>query len=206
MISTDPWIWFGALITIGFMSLLYKDNVFFRFAEVSYASFAIGHTVIVAISTLQTRLQPIGKGSYILIVPTILGILTFLIISKKYSWLAAYPLSILVGVTLSVRIGGMLSGDIVAQIGSVVSDGITIMSGKSSIISLTALISFIATITSLTYFIFTREHTGIHKWSAKLGQYFMMIAFGAYVANMVLSETAFALNKVIFLLRIWLGI
>jgi hypothetical protein len=36
MISTDPWIWLSALLSLSCFTLLYGDNKFFRWAETTY--------------------------------------------------------------------------------------------------------------------------------------------------------------------------
>lgn len=209
MVSADPMVWLGGLLTLGFFSLLYRDNPLFRWAEVTYVSVAIGHTVVIGLNTLQTTLKPLAegaKGAFILIIPVILGLLSLFVVWRRYAWLAAYPMSILIGVSLSMRVGRRVSSDIVRQLQSTVGDAATIVGGGDALTVLTAIISVIATITALTFFIFTREHRGVHRWSSRLGQYFLMICFGGYVANMLLSEIAFALNKMIYILKLWLGL
>jgi hypothetical protein len=68
------------------------------------------------------------------------------------------------------------------------------------------IIGVVGVVTTLSYFTFTREHTGAIGTSAKIGRYFIMGAMGAGFGMAFISQGTFLLNVVIFLLRDWLGI
>ena len=43
--STDPWVWLSALLTLCIFSFLYKDNPFFKFAEHLFTGLSVGYTI-----------------------------------------------------------------------------------------------------------------------------------------------------------------
>jgi hypothetical protein len=71
---------------------------------------------------------------------------------------------------------------------------------------LNAIFIVIAVLTILTYFTFTREHTGALGYSTKIGRLIMMLALGGGFGMAILSQGTFLLNILLFLVRDWLHI
>jgi hypothetical protein len=46
-ISTDPWVWIAAFLTLAIFSLLYKDNPFYKVAEHLFVGLSIGYGVVI---------------------------------------------------------------------------------------------------------------------------------------------------------------
>jgi len=207
MVSTNPWIWLGAFLTIGFYSLMWKDSPVYRWAQESFIAFAIGHSVVMAVGALQSSAKPIISGqNYLLIIPFVLGCLQFFIVWRKYAWLAAYPLSIIVGVQMCLGVGPWIKADIISLTIATVRDAGKIFTSGTGLGAFTGIVLVVTTVSILSYFIFTVELGPIHKASLTLGRYLMMVTFGAYVATIFIAQTAFAVNRVIYILKLWLGL
>lgn len=61
----------------------------------------------------------------------------------------------------------------------------------------------------LTYFFFTVKREALGGGVgliSKIGRYFMMVAFGAVFANIILSRSTLFFSRMVFLLVQWLGI
>jgi hypothetical protein len=63
---------------------------------------------------------------------------------------------------------------------------------------------FIGFLTVLAYFFFSLPHRGIHGAGARVGIYFLMVAFGASFGYTVMARVSLLISRVQFLLRDWL--
>jgi hypothetical protein len=202
------WIYIGVAITMAAWSFLYKESILFRWAERTYLSAAIGHSVVVGIYTLRDRYYPITvEGKYLLIIPAILGYFYLFIISKKFRWVARYPIAITMGVGLASQAIGTISADFIGQILGIIREGGRIF-GTSPQTAFTSALTIIVTLFSLSYFIFTVKTTGtfgqIYTRIFKISQYCLMAALGAMAGNYILGTglaiTVATIQRIIFAL------
>ena len=68
------------------------------------------------------------------------------------------------------------------------------------------LLIIVGVIATLIYFYFSKEHKGILGIGAKVGIWFMMIAFGASFGYTVMARISLLIGRVYFLLHNWLGV
>ena len=61
------------------------------------------------------------------------------------------------------------------------------------------------TLTTLSYFFFSREHRGALGISAKTGIWFLMISFGAAFGTTVMSRMSLLIARAYFVIHEWLG-
>jgi hypothetical protein len=196
--------WLGALIILGYLSLLfYKENPWSRWVEYSIIALGIGWVVVYNTWLLVDYVvTPFQQGNVSVVVPVILGLLAYAQFSKKYRYLVRWPLAFISSVGLAVVLAGIPLSAFIVQFRSI---AVPLTAGNAFDI-VNAIIVIIGVITTLSYFIFTREHKGALAISAKVGRYFMMAAFGAGFGMAVISQGTFLLNVLIFLLRNWLHI
>jgi hypothetical protein len=64
----------------------------------------------------------------------------------------------------------------------------------------------VGVIATLSYFYFSKEHKGVLGVAAKIGIWFMMIAFGASFGYTVMARISLLIGRVYFLLHNWLGL
>ena len=67
-------------------------------------------------------------------------------------------------------------------------------------------VSIVGVITGIIYFFFSKEHKGIFGGFAKIGIWFLMIAFGASFGYTVMARISLLIGRVYFLLHNWLHI
>ena len=78
--------WVAAGLTLFIYSFLYKDNPLFKLGEHLYVGISVGYSVVLAWHTVFLRLlwEPLKKditenpavfGSYVLLIPAVLGLL-----------------------------------------------------------------------------------------------------------------------------------
>jgi hypothetical protein len=57
-------------------------------------------------------------------------------------------------------------------------------------------IIFVGCITTISYFILTREHKGLLKWPGLIGKYFIMIALGANFGRIAMTRFATDIDRI----------
>ena len=202
MLSTlSPWI--GVLVTIGFWSYLYKENPLFRVVEFTFIGFATAHATVMAITELKKNLVApiVNKSNYILLVPTVLGLLLYTRYSKDLRFLERFPISIMVGIGTGVAVMAMVRAQLLAQIQQ------TIQPGKPIDVLIIALL----TLGSVTYFIFSSEE-GLPKSTIpfynglrRIGRIAIMAAMGAAFGNLCVTRYTMAISRIMEAVKLFIG-
>ncbi len=193
-LSTGTWI--AGLVTIAILSLVWKENPFYRSAEHLYVGVSAGHAVVMAYGNIRdTAVKPIQEGKSMWIVPLVLGVLLYTRYFRKISWLARYPVSVLVGIGTGVAVRGAIHGDFTQQVAATIK-----VAGVNDIL----LMLFV--VASLSYFFFSRELRGPMSMLPKSGRLVLMVAFGAAFGTTVMGRMALLIGRIQFVLGDWLGI
>ncbi len=194
----------GAALILAYMSMIFwRENLWSRWAEYSIVGLGIGYSLVTTSWRIMDYIvEPFQGGEVWVAVPVILGLLTYFQFSTKHRWMIRWPMAFLAAVGVSIILLGIPSANFITQIRAI---AIPLTTGNS-IDFINAIIGIIGVITTLSYFTFTREHTGVIGTSAKIGRYFIMGAMGAGFGMAFISQGTFLLNVLIFLLRDWLGI
>jgi hypothetical protein len=209
MISTDPWVWLSAILTLCSFTLLYGDNKFFRFAEHTFTAVVIGHAVVLGFFTLRDSwFYPlIVKQNLILIIPIILGILIILIVWRKYAWIASIPMAIMIGVSQGIVLRGLVNTDVMGNVKAVVAETASVLAGTPAN-QIGTLIRMIFTIAAVFYFMFTFTFKGSSKYLGYVqtfGKYVILIFLGLYIGNQSMQNSMLATSAINRLVRNWLG-
>ena len=172
-----------AAMVLATWSYLYKENIFSRTAA----------TIIIAVSTfhhfMRNMIQAYDRavipsledGKYLNIVPIFLGLLLYTRLSKQYSWLSSYSFSI----TLGMGTGAVLSALFSSNVLRLVADAVE-APWKSPWGLASGLLVFVGSMLALTYWIFTKEATGLFGYGVRIGRIFLMISIGYLYAQDVL--------------------
>ena len=212
--GTDPSVvwgyWVAAILTLAIYSFLYKDNPLYKFAEALFVGIGAAYWMCLLYhETLYPKLlQPLFFPTpeqpfmWIRIFPGILAIFMLLRFYPKLSWLSRWALGFIVGMYSAVNITGFGQGDFVAQIHATMTTSIT-GSVRDVILNLIAIIGIFAV---LIYFFFSKEHKGALGGVAKLGIWFLMVAFGASFGYTVMGRVSLLIGRMTFLLRDWLNL
>ncbi|MFH2037407.1 MAG: hypothetical protein ABIJ45_13480 [Candidatus Zixiibacteriota bacterium] len=197
-------IWLRAYLILSLFSFLYKDNKFYKMSEHIFAGLSAGyyvgliwHSVII-----QQLINPMfDNGKWFLIFPGILGILMFARLIPKWSWVSRVSLAFVIGNTAGIYIIQSLHGSIMLQVAPMVTS-IGGSAGNFST-SLLTLIVTVGVISTLIYFYFSKEHTGLMGYTAKVGIWFIMIAFGAHFGYTVMGRISLLIGRAQFLYFDW---
>jgi len=167
----------GSFFIISVLSMLWKDNPVFKFGQQAIIGATIAQYVLFNMKNLlNMAIIPISQGKWTYIIPVFLGLLMYTRLSPSYSWLSRYPVSVLVGVGVGVMVPGLLRGQVIGQVQKTIVD---ITSATTTYDLINAIIILIGVVTAITFFLFTKEHTGVLGVSARIGRIFLMFSLGA---------------------------
>jgi hypothetical protein len=192
--------WIAAFLTLCVFSFLYRDNPFYRFAEHLFVGSAAGYLLAVQ---YQNVIKPnvigeMNQGNMLPLVPLALGIILLGRLWPRTSGIARWSLAFYVGIYSGIAIPSYLQAQIFAQLADQVKP---FAPGWGAINSALILIGFI---TVLSYFFFSAAHKGVHGLSARIGIWFLMVAFGASFGYTVMARVSLLIARMQFLLRDWL--
>jgi len=196
--SSDPWVWVAAFLTLCIITFLYKDNPFFKFAEHLLVGVSLGYIISIYYHNafIPKVWDPLLKQEFRIVIPALLGLLSFSILVPKYSWLVRYPIAFTIGVWSGLTIPRNFQGLIFEQV-----QGTMITT-----LSLSGVIMVIGVITTVVYFYFSAEHKGTIGNVAHIGIWFIMLAFGAAFGYTVMARVSLLIGRMQFLLHDWLGV
>lgn len=209
--SKSIMVWIAAILTLSIYSFLYKDNVFYKFAEHLFVGVSVGYSVSVVWQNAFIRrvFDPLFiTRTYIvndkfslylflaIVIPTLLGLLMLSIFTKKQAWLIRIPIAFVVGSYAGMGIAPSFQANIFEQTRSTL----------YVTLSISASIMIVGVISTLVYFFFSKEHKGLLGKTASLGIWFIMIAFGASFGYTVMARISLLIGRMQFLLHDWLGV
>jgi hypothetical protein len=211
---TDPLaiagLWTALFLMLAIYSYpLWKENPVYRFAEHTFVATALAIGIIVNLQSLMnTAVTPLMKGSFLMIIPIILGLCMYFLLVPKQRWVSRYPIAILVGSSLGLGIASNPLPSIINQIISTVTPpkaGTAVWAmfpGSPTGDWFSFAFVAVGCVCATTYFLLTYEHTGPVKPVTIAGRYFIMLALGAYFGNTVLFRFSMLAERGQYILKV----
>jgi hypothetical protein len=215
----------AALLTLGIVSFLYKDNPFYKLCESVFLGVSAGYWFVVLfwenmvpklyenISHAYTKpVTDAGVPSLLYVVALILGIMMLMRLVPKLGWMSRWPLSVVVGATAGLWFLTYMQSNALAQLRATLLPIVNfeaIRAGTGVGLSgwfsryLGNLVIITGTVTGLCYFYFSKEHKGVFGGLARVGIYFLMITFGASFGYTVMSRMSLLLGRIDFMISDW---
>ncbi len=196
-------IWLRAYLILSLFSFLYRDNVFYKLSEHIFAGLSAGYYVGLIWQTviIQQLVNPmVDNGNWWLIFPGFLGVLMFTRLIPKWSWISRVSLAFVIGNTAGIYIISSLHGLIFPQVASTI---LSLDTGNGFAGTVLALLVVVGVISTLIYFYFSKEHTGLLGATARVGIWFIMIAFGAHFGYTVMGRISLLIGRAEFLYYEW---
>ena len=196
--------WLMALCTLALFSFMYRDNPVYKVAEHIFAGLTAGYQVGLVWDTviIQQLWDPMFAGRWWLFIPGLMGVLMFARFSEKYSWVSRISLAFVMGITAGIFLVSQLHGLVLPQIKDTM---LPLWNGGGIGASILTLIVVVGVLATLIYFYFSKEHTGALGVTAKVGIWFIMIAFGAHFGYTVMGRVSLLIGRVQFLIDDWIG-
>lgn len=216
--STTIGVWVAAFLTLGIMSFLYKDNPIYKLCESIFVGVSAGYWFVVEfynvvlprvwdnLAIAVNVLQQDGRidwfhWSYLL--GGILGVLMLLRLIPKIGWISRWALAVVVGTTAGLWLINYLVSNAMIQIQYTI---IPLYVSGDLNTTIGNIIIVVGTFCGLIYFFFSKEHKGAFGGAAKIGIWFIMIAFGASFGYTVMSRMSLLIARMDFLVGTWLGL
>jgi len=198
--------------------LIFGDNALFRLVTYTFIGVVAGYVVILVIfQVLLPRLSSLlisQEPALVLIgvVEIVLGLMLFLKLWQRTSFLGALPMAILVGVGAAVTVGGSVFGTLFGQIGGTI--GLfDLQKNSDPLLSLLeGTFVLVGTVSTLAYFQFNvrskaalAEQDGkagrapVIKVLAVIGQVFIGITLGAMFAGVYTSALTALIERIGFI-------
>jgi len=191
--------WTFAIFSLAILSYLWKLNYVYKIAETFAVGSLLAHTFINTWtgSIEGICLTPLLSGQVVRIIPLVFGLLIFTRLSRPYAWISRYPTALLAGIGVGVMFGATFDAQILTQIAMTASAFVD----KDILSALVILVGMFAT---LTYFVYTKEHTGPLGISARLGRIFAMFSFGMNYAAELIWYITLVVGILIRLVDLWI--
>jgi len=219
----DIWVWIGAFLTLSILSFLYKDNVFYKFAEHLFVGVSAAYWMVVSIwgtlfPNLIAKIYPEAvrfvlpsladrEPEYHYIFAAIMGILLLMRLSSKIGWISRWPMAFIVGTTAGLNLVRFLRSDFIGQIQNTMIPLYALKNGSFSFLeSFSNIIIVVGVMCGLIYFFFSKEHKGGFGTASKIGVWVLMITFGAGFGYTVMARISLLVGRMQFLLGDWLGL
>ncbi len=205
--------WFAAFLTLAILSFLYKDNPIYKAAEHLYVGASAAYAVIyvyffdVKPLLLERFANSPVLERWLLVIPGFMGLLMLTRFIPKYAYISRIPISFTVGMGAGLGITAAFQGFLIPQLQSTLipivvwsTNGFQLMDTINNIIMV------VGVLCTLTYFYFSKPHTGILGHSAKLGIVYIMVAFGAAFGYTFMARVSLLIGRVYFLVHDWLAL
>ncbi len=196
-------IWLAAFFTLAIYSFLYGDNPVYRFAEHAFVGLGAAHMAVMGWESMYQRAwTPMAtKGEWWWMGAIIGGILLLLRWFPKVRWISRIPLGFMMGVAAGLSATRAVDAEFWAQIRSTVSMP---LNGANNIIYV------LIVLCTLAYFLFVFNEKNSFGKGIKavglIGQYTMMIAFGASLGSTIMARLSLVIARLDFLFKTWLHI
>jgi hypothetical protein len=186
----------AAFLTICIYTFLYRDNPFYKFAEHLVVGVSAGYFAVILYFNgfVPKLIEPLKQGQYWYIFPGILGIMIWTRFSRKWSWISRFSLAFYIGSGSGIAIPLYLQNYVLRQLNSTM-----LPVGFSSWPLITNILIIIGVFCGLTYFYFSKEHTGAFGASAKVGIWTLMVGFGAGFGLTVMGRVSLLAERVVFI-------
>lgn len=210
------WTLIGFVVTLLVFSYVLGDNPLFRIAAYILVGVSAAYAALLVIyQVLLPRLiQPLAQGSYLLVIPLLLGVLLLAKLFPRFSAVGSLSMGYLVGAAAGVAVGGALLTTLLGQMQGAINefDLVTAarQNGNTQLMQISeGVILLVGTVASLAYFQFgarkrpdqaPRRHPLIDIL-AQVGQVFIAITLGALFAGVFSAALAALVERLDFIIQ-----
>jgi hypothetical protein len=193
-------LWTGWVLMLMVYSYpLYKENPAYRLAEYLYIGVTLAITIMVNLNNVVSMaVRPMLQGQILMIIPIIVGLLVFTMLSPQYRWVSRYPIALLVGTGFGLGIRGTIK----PNLQDAIIDTITAPTEGGAMAWINFVYVAVGLVCAVLYFLLTYEHTGLLQAPSRIGRLFIMIGLGAYFGNTVLFRFTMLAGRAKFFLQV----
>ncbi len=193
----------AALLTLAIFSILYKENIVYRYAEHLFVGIATGYGLVITWKDVLVPkwLDPmLSGGAWPWMFAMVAGLMWYTIFLRKYEWTSR----LLIGTFMGLAAGESFRAFGTFYMPQITSSFRPLWAGSVGA-SLNQLVVFITLVTVLSYFFFAfRYERKVLQVSAQTGRYLLMLSFGAIFGSTVMARLSLFIERIHFLLKDWL--
>lgn len=197
--------WVAAIATLAILSVVYRENRFYRFFEHLFIGVATGFGVFITWrdALAQTWWQPLSTGSWYWILAPLVALLFYTVYFPKYAWLSRFLISVMFGLGAGAAFRGFYS-----QVWPQVTSSFLPLLPRGEVTvgeAFNNLVFLLTLICVMVYFFFSFRHEKqAIRGTARMGRWLLMIAFGATFGSTVMARFSLLIDRIHFLLADWL--
>lgn len=208
-------LWLSALATLAIFSFLYKENRLYRFAEHILLGLGIGFAVAATVTdilipkwwTPLTQGWRSGHGGAVAmgIAAGILGLMWYGLYHKKTVWLSRVVMGLTIGAGAGLAFKAEINDKLPQVIASFKSPYVPPAEATAYNNSFNNLLFLLILFSVLSYFFFSFEQKHpLIRAGSRTGRLFLMITFGVFFGNTIMTRMSVFIERVWFLLTQWL--
>ncbi|HUT74801.1 MAG TPA: hypothetical protein VM221_08205 [Armatimonadota bacterium] len=199
-------VWLSAIATLAIYSILYRENVVFRFFEHVLVGLATGYGFYIVITqVLEPKWwNPLAlEHKWYWVFALLVAAMFYTVYSKRWSWMNRLAVGTFIGLAAGYGMVGFVT-ELAPQLKASFKP---LWSHSAPYVQANSLLFFITIITVMSYFFFSFEQRHpVVKGSTRLGRWLLMVAFGAIFGNTVMGRMSLLIDRLEFLLHHWLRI
>ena len=213
----SPIVLFGALCTIGVLSLVFKENKFYRFFEHVFLGLALGYEVE---QTWTKALRPHfwdpmmhdGQWAWILTVPV--GLMFYGIYTQRFAWMSRLLFGVFFGLTAGTVFQDFCQGfmpQVTKSFKPLVpptptpGDAHAALHQFSYVFNNALFMVILVSVVTYFFFAFEQKNKAV-LGTARFGRFVLMFAFGAIFGSTIMTRMALLIDRMYFLFVEWLRI
>lgn len=208
-------IWLGAIATLAIFSFLFRENRLYRFAEHTLLGLGIGFGVATTITDILipkwwTPLTESWAGGRWAIVALALaeltlGLMWYGLYHRKTVWLSRIVMGLAIGAGAGVAFKAEINDKLPQIIASFKSPYVPAAEATAFNNAPSNIIFVVVMLCVLSYFFFSVEQRSpVLRASSRVGRVFLMLTFGVFFSNAIMTRMSVFIERVWFLLTQWL--
>jgi len=189
------------ILTILILSfVLYKDNIAFRFAQLTFIGVSLGNIFVIGVINMYNLgLKPLFEGKLILLIPVLLGIMLYTFYTK-YSFLYRWSMGVLLGVGTALGIRGWIQ---TRFWNAIVATARPIFAKGTPLQMLNNWLMPILVCAGLYYFTFGHERKSApSRGFSRLGKTLILAEFGAMFASLTYSNLTSIASRIRYIIDV----
>lgn len=208
-------VWLGAIATLAVFSFLYRENRAYRFAEHVLLGLGVGFGVATTITDilLPKWYVPLAAGiatrhwSAVAagVCAGLLGAFWYGMYHRRTVWLSRLIMGITIGAGAGLAFKAQINDKLPQVIASFKSPYVPAAQASGYNTSVDNIVFLVVLACVLAYFFFSFQHRNrVLRTASYWGRIFLMITFGVFFGNTVMTRMSVFIERVWFLLTQWL--
>ena len=208
-------IWLGALATLAIFSFLFRENRAYRFAEHTLLGLGIGFGIAATITDIiipkwwNPLTQGLREHQYgivtLAVVEVLLGLLWYGLYHRKTVWLSRIVMGLSIGAGAGLAFKAEINDKLPQIIASFKSPYVPAAEATAFNNPISNTVFIVVMLSVLSYFFFSVEQKhAVLRTSSRIGRVFLMLTFGVFFSNAIMTRMSVFIERVWFLLTQWL--